>query len=634
MQNAPPESTESYPDLNVDLENFTPNNGSVLAERHAWEFAGWGSTSEMVADDHMITESLLISPPHKLGQIPATAISGNDITSSCLYVVGLSVAYSGKFSPLSLFLVVIVLYLFRNVYAEVGSALPLNGGAYNVLLNTTSKHVASLAAALTMLSYVATAVVSASEAMEYAQDLVPQINPSWATIALLALFAILNLIGISESSKVATAIFAVHCFSLTMLIICCTIFGFKNNWVILEQNWALPPINGVGLDLFYGFCSGLLGVSGFETSANFIEEQDKGVFPKTLRNMWVAVAFFNPLSALLCLATIPYNTIITNQRIILSTMGLVSAGYWLQLVIAIDAALVLSGAVLTGYVGITGLVHRMALDRLLPNFLLHKNPLTHTNHWIIIGFFLTTSSLYLLVRGNVQVLSGVYTVSFLSVMSLFAIGNMLLKYKRSQLPREIKTRWVFVLLALTSVAVALIGNVVLQPSVLEYFAIYFCATIVIVGIMIGRVSLMRFLLFFLSKVKSCNPCTERLKESANEIRNRELIFYTRKGDIHVLNKAIMYVRDNESSNCLTIVHAHETEKDIPSSLKKNVEWLDRLYPKIRVNLLLVRGKFSPRLVESVGKKLGVPKNYMFMACPNSKFPHNIGEFGGVRLITH
>jgi len=153
-------------------------------------------------------------------------------------------------------------------------------------------------------------------------------------------------------------------------------------------------------------------------------------------------------------------------------------------------------------------------------------------------------------------------------MSLFAIGNMLLKYKRSQLPREIKTKWVFVLLALSSVSVALIGNVVLQPSVLEYFAIYFGATVFIVGIMIGRVSLMRFLLFFFSKVKQCKPCTERLKESANEIRNRELIFYTRKGDIHVLNKAIMYVRDNESSNCLTIVHAHETEKDIPSNLKK------------------------------------------------------------------
>jgi amino acid transporter len=62
-----------------------------------------------------------------------------------------------------------VLYLFRNIYAEVGTALPLNGGAYNALLNTTTKAKASVAACLTLLSYIATAVISANEAMHYAQ---------------------------------------------------------------------------------------------------------------------------------------------------------------------------------------------------------------------------------------------------------------------------------------------------------------------------------------------------------------------------------------------------------------------------------------------------------------------------------
>jgi len=29
----------------------------------------------------------------------------------------------------------------------------------------------------------------------------------------------------------------------------------------------------------------MLGVTGFETSANFVEEQKPGVYPRTLRNM-------------------------------------------------------------------------------------------------------------------------------------------------------------------------------------------------------------------------------------------------------------------------------------------------------------------------------------------------------------
>jgi len=99
-----------------------------------------------------------VSSHHKLGQWQSTAICGNDITSSCLYVTGLCVADAGVWAPVCLLMVGITLYFFRAVYGEAVTALPLNGGAYNVLLNTTSKSTAAVAACLTILSYVATAV--------------------------------------------------------------------------------------------------------------------------------------------------------------------------------------------------------------------------------------------------------------------------------------------------------------------------------------------------------------------------------------------------------------------------------------------------------------------------------------------
>ena len=100
-----------------------------------------------------------------LSQLAATAICGNDITSSCLYVSALAILYAGRLAPVALLIVAGVLFLFRSIYAEVVGALPLNGGAYNALLNTTSKFRASIAACLTILSYMATAVISASEAV-------------------------------------------------------------------------------------------------------------------------------------------------------------------------------------------------------------------------------------------------------------------------------------------------------------------------------------------------------------------------------------------------------------------------------------------------------------------------------------
>ncbi len=99
----------------------------------------------------------------KLGELSATAICGNDISSSCLYVSALAIAYAGQYAWVSLLIVALVLFLFRKIYGEVVGALPLNGGAYNALLNTTSKSTASIAATLTLLSYMATAVISAKK---------------------------------------------------------------------------------------------------------------------------------------------------------------------------------------------------------------------------------------------------------------------------------------------------------------------------------------------------------------------------------------------------------------------------------------------------------------------------------------
>ena len=46
---------------------------------------------------------------------------------------------------------------------------------------------------------------------------------------------------------------------------------------MLILNYQTPPIRSIPIDIFFGFCTGLLGVSGFETSANFIEEQKPGI---------------------------------------------------------------------------------------------------------------------------------------------------------------------------------------------------------------------------------------------------------------------------------------------------------------------------------------------------------------------
>ncbi|CAM9832328.1 unnamed protein product, partial [Phaeothamnion confervicola] len=192
----------------------------------SWEWPGWGSHFKMAVPQGALQEiEATQQEPPKLGEWEATAICGNDILSSVLYVSGLVTTRAGWLSPVCLLVVAGILYLYRYIYAEAISALPMNGGSYNVLINTASKAVASFAACLAIISYIATGVVSASTAVAYLQTLLPGLAPVWSTVGLLFFFACLTALGISESARLATGMFVLHVFTLAALCVLSGIYG-------------------------------------------------------------------------------------------------------------------------------------------------------------------------------------------------------------------------------------------------------------------------------------------------------------------------------------------------------------------------------------------------------------------------
>ncbi|MEZ5403537.1 MAG: APC family permease [Bryobacteraceae bacterium] len=595
-------------------------------------------TSDIVVDTREPVElkPLDSAAMHRLGEIPATAICGNDITSSCLYVAALSAIYAGKYAPIALLMVAAVLYLYRWVYAEVGDALPLNGGAYNCLLNTTSKFRASMAACMTILSYVATAVISAGEAMHYAKNLWEPLPTFEATVALLGLFALLNIIGISESAAVAVGIFGFHLLTLVGFSVIGA-FSILRDPSVLAANWSAPSELDLPTALFFGFAAALLGISGFESSANFIEEQEEGVFPNTLRNMWAAVSIFNPLICLLVLGILPLAVMKDHSEDLLAYSGGVMAGGWFRTLVSIDATLVLSGAVLTSFVGTTGLVKRLTLDRCLPQFLLKENRWRKTSHRIILAFFALCASILVATRGDLRTLAGVYTISFLGVMSLFAVGNMLLKVNRRDLPRRFYASWLTVSLALLATVMGLIGNIALNPAYFSVFLTYFIPTAAVISAMLWRTTILRGALFVVrSSVDFLNTYNRRMSSAIigkiDEINSHGIVFFTKGDSRKNLNEAMLYVRNNEMTKRLKVVHVYSREEDIPPRLGLDLAFLDEVYPEISVEFITVRGKFGPELIERLSREWSIAKNYMFIGSPSGRFPYRISELGGVRLI--
>lgn len=572
-------------------------------------------------------------PKKRLGQWLATGICGNDITSSCLYVSAIAAVYAGVLAPVVLLMVIGVLYLYKKVYTEVVEALPLNGGTYNCLLNCTSKFAAALAACMTILSYIATAVISSKTAAEYLHTIFPSLGVMEGTIFILGLFATLAIIGITESAVVALTIFIFHITTLTVFCV----LGFislPTDFSILKANIStLPAGKELLIAISLGFSAALLGISGFESSANFVEEQDVGVFRKTLRNMLIAVAIFNPLTSILSLNLLPLAEIVGHKDYLLSEMAHMMGGQTFKLVIVLDATAVLSGAVLTSYVGVTGLVHRMSLDQVLPQFFLKKSR-RDTSHRIIIAFFLLCSSILLVTKGSLLSLAGVYTISFLGVMTLFGLGDILLKTRRKELKRTYRAGWLTIILAIAATTLGMVGNVFIDHKNLLYFLQYFIPTVCLVVLMYLRIPILKAILQVLNNVMSKFLIWRTIViDQITAITEQRVVLFARGGSLRRLHTAFEYIVNNESSRSVVVFHLYPNPGvSEEEAIKQSLDALEEIFPSLRVKLVSREGKFGPEIIQAVSDEFQVPTNNIFIGAPEEKHTFSIQDLGGVRVI--
>lgn len=125
------------------------------------------------------------------------------------------------------------------------------------------------------------------------------------TIVILILFAVVTLFGVGESAGVSLLIFVFHLLTLILLIIWGLAYGIQDNFQIFRDNLNTnyPEIvtstgsslgeNNLVLSLFCGFCLGMLGITGVETPANYVEEmKDSNVLLGVINWMWYDFILF------------------------------------------------------------------------------------------------------------------------------------------------------------------------------------------------------------------------------------------------------------------------------------------------------------------------------------------------------
>jgi amino acid transporter len=584
----------------------------------------------------------------KLGEFFSTAICGNDILSSALYVAGVATLFAGIYAPLVLLAVAAVLFFYRSVYREVVEALPMNGGAYNALLNATSKIIAATAGIMTILSYVATAAISGKTAVEYLFAWIkPVIAPligiapaqidTWVIPAVLLLlfgFAVLVASGVRDSAKVASVIFVFHIFTLIVFVA----FG---GLIILTKGGDIGHLNEIATQslitqhggllktLFLAFAASLLGVSGFESSANFVEEQKHGVFAKTLRNMTFAVAIFNPLIAAVILRVMPLANIIAGKDFLLADAARIMGGTVFLGWVAIDAFLVLAGAVMTSYIGASNLMRRMSLDACLPHFLLPKDPKSISTAKIIFTFFALCVSIIALTNGDLLSIAGVYTISFLSVMSLFAIGNLVLRATRPELQRPYHAPFPFVIIALISTLVGIMGNIAIDPRNTGYFLTYFIpAMIFIISVLYKKD------VFETGKrIFSFIPAVKRFFQGKVDQLTEGHVYVF----IHHLNRLSVildYISRNEHARRVTLIHCKHHHAHFVTKTEDALETLKvaGFFKDFEFHVEYLDEPFSPAALDDYSKRKKIAKSNIFMGSIHHYHEFTYEDLGGVRII--
>ncbi|CAK4846116.1 unnamed protein product [Aphanomyces euteiches] len=625
----------------------------------SWAFPGPGQAKDLhvPADELAAVQKELQEEESVLGEWYSTSITGNDVLSSCLYSAGIVASKAGKMAPFANILVAATMFLFRFIYVEVVSAIPLNGGSYNTMLNTTSKRWAAFVSALAIIAYLATGVVSAVSASDYLGRQVQGIDTVWTATGILTVFAVLNICGLSESAVVAFVIFVLHTLTLSVLVVASIVYAVQHPnifWANVETPFPSLDIEGKLLAgnavtaLFFGFSSAMLGVTGFETAANFVEEQAPGIFRKILRNIWYLSTFFNFTLSVLNLCVLPMDVTIANNTVVLAMMASTTIGRWFQLWLSIDGFIVLAGSVLTSYVGITGLARRLAKDRVLPEIFLVENAWRHTNHYIVLVYYFVATSLVWILHGNVVMLSSIYSYAFLALLVLFSLSAMLFKLKRSQMPRETTAPWWACIVGMTMSCMGFWGILMGDPKVSTIFTAYLLCVSLLILLMLERVFVLR-LVMVVMKGLSPSPSNDKSRipllqspsgvlgghaivKAIKTINQPPIVFFSKHPDLQVLNKAVLYVRRNEHTENLRIIHVYPRGSLPPTNFHDLVAVLDCMYPKLRIDSIVVEGEFNPSTVHWISKAQNIPTNMMFIRQPDNMDAHKVSMLG-VRVIT-
>ncbi|KAL8293337.1 hypothetical protein RQP46_000038 [Phenoliferia psychrophenolica] len=278
------------------------------------------------------------------------------------------------------------------------------------------------------------------------------------------------------------------------------------------------------------------------------------------------------------------------------------------------------------------MIETLAIDGILPSFLLYRLPFTNAPALAMSAFTIGSLVIYGSAGANLTVLSGLFAFTFLFTLLLFPISSLILSYNRPHLARTPRPSLLLVFFTLALSVTLIVGNSVLAPKTIGYFATYSIVTLAGFWALSRKSSALKLVWWILDSGKRTRRLAKKAAGVMVALRGGPVVIFVETDEINRLFERLLYVRSNEETACVKLVHCYRTIADIPSELEANYKILDEAFPSITIDLIFVEGEFSPSMVNVVADRLGVASQLCFIGCLGPNFPHTIGEFPGVRII--
>ncbi len=123
-----------------------------------------------------------------------------------------------------------------------------------------------------------------------------------------------------------------------------------------------------------------------------------------------------------------------------------------------------------------------------------------------------------------------------------------------------------------------------------------------------------------------------LYQTMDRISAQQVVFFSRGDNLANLNRVMLYIKENEHTDRVKVVTVVPNGTPVPPKLAEHLKFLDEVYPEIDIEFVVVTGKFSPTLIQSLSTEWNIPTNLMFIGSPGDHLLYGVSELGGVRLI--